>query len=183
MARGSLFVLECVMRSKDVAAIIRSVCAIVAVVSLSWSVDAPAQTFSEFVIPTANSFPVGITAGPDGAVWFVESGGNSIGRITTAGVVTEFRIPTANSTPIGITAGPDGALWFTENGANKIGRITTAGIITEFPVPTANSDLVGITAGPDGALWFTEFLGNKIGRITAGDQTQGDGVRLTRILS
>lgn len=43
-----------------------------------------AQTITEFPIPTANGEPFGITAGPDGALWFAEGVGQ-IGRITTAG--------------------------------------------------------------------------------------------------
>ena len=118
----------------------------------------------EFAVPTAFSAPFGITAGPDGNLWFTEFNGNKIGRITTAGVVTEFAVPTADSGPVGITAGPDGNLWFTEE-RNNIGRITTAGAITEFAVPTANSEPFGITAGPDGNLWFTEEGGNNIGQL------------------
>lgn len=63
-------------------------------------------------------------AGPDGAIWFVESSANKVGRITMAGHFTEFPIPSAvlfqtsagqimTSGPVGITTGPDGALWFT----------------------------------------------------------------------
>ena len=129
---------------------------------------------TEFPIPTANSFPYGIAAGPDGNLWFAEISGlaNKIGRITTVGVVTEFPIPTAFSNPEGIAAGPDGNLWFTEHNTNKIGRITTAGVITEFAIPTANSSPYGIAAGPDGNLWFAEQAGN-IGRIsTAGVITE-----------
>ncbi len=130
---------------------------------------AGAATITEFSLPTAFfSSPQGITAGPDGALWFTEVGANKIGRITTAGSITEFAIPASN--PTNITAGPDGALWFTEVGANKIGRITTAGSITEFSLPTIGSGPQGITAGPDGALWFTEVFANKIGRITTGSQ-------------
>jgi len=121
---------------------------------------------NEFTVPTANSSPYNISAGPDGNVWFIESNGNKIGRITTTGVITEFPIPTASSNPDGITAGPDNNLWFTEYYGNKIGRITTAGVITEFAVPTDNSEPRHITTGPDGNLWFTENVGNKIGRIT-----------------
>jgi hypothetical protein len=107
-----------------------------------------------------------ITAGPDGALWFTQNP-SSIGRITTAGVITaEYPLPTYDPVLLGITAGPDGALWFTEYQTNQIGRITTAGAITEYPVPTANSEPQSITAGPDGALWFTEYGGNKVGRIT-----------------
>jgi streptogramin lyase len=80
---------------------------------------------TEFPIPTSQSSPKAITAGPDGNLWFTEQAGNKIGRITPSGTITEFPIPTSQSTPIAITAGPDGNLWFTEEGGNKIGRITT----------------------------------------------------------
>ena len=138
----------------------------------------PAGVFTEFPIPTSNSFPSGIIGGPDGNLWFTESGvqegsqgpigGNKIGRITPAGVITEFAIPTGGSGPYEITAGPDGNLWFTESLGNKIGRITPAGAITEFPVPTGGSNPLPIALGSDGNLWFGEYspTGNKIGRIT-----------------
>src|SRR5258708_40122965 len=41
--------------------------------------------------------PTGITSGPDGALWFTESG--RIGRITTDGSSTQYQVPTSNSTP------------------------------------------------------------------------------------
>jgi streptogramin lyase len=141
----------------------------VSVASLSADiVTNDAVTINEFPIPTAGSSPNSIAAGPDGNLWFTESDGNKIGRITTAGVITEFPIPTAYSSPDGITLGLDGNLWFTEPLVRKIGRITTAGVITEFTIPTANTYPNGITAGPDGNLWFTEGNsdGDKIGRIT-----------------
>jgi len=121
---------------------------------------------TEFPLPTASSAPSGITAGPDGNLWFTEDGGE-IGRISRSGTITEFPPPIASSAPSGITAGPDGNLWFTED-VGKIGRITPRGTITEFPLPTVNRGYFSyaITAGPDGNLWFTEDGGNKIGRIT-----------------
>ena len=121
---------------------------------------------TEFPVPTPNSWPSGITAGPDGALWFTERIEFKIGKITTSGIITEYPLPTVAGYPTSIVGGPDGALWFVETFANKIGRITTAGVITEFSIPTPNSQPNGITAGPDGALWFTELIGNKIGRIT-----------------
>jgi virginiamycin B lyase len=105
----------------------------------------------------------GITAGPDGALWFAEISGQKIGRMTTTGAFTEFSIPTPNSGAFNIAQGPDGALWFTETTADKIGRITMDGVITEYLVPAAGASPAGIAPGPDGALWFTEGTG-KIGR-------------------
>ncbi|MCX6418924.1 MAG: fibronectin type III domain-containing protein, partial [Actinobacteria bacterium] len=116
------------------------------------------------------SRPGQITSGPDGALWFTETVGNKIGRITTAGAISEFDVPTSSGEPFGITAGPDGALWFAERNVSKIGRITTAGEVTEYDTPTPSSNPEYIAAGPDGALWFTESLAGQVGRITtAGD--------------
>jgi streptogramin lyase len=70
-----------------------------------------AQTIIEYPLPAAGSGPAVITAGPDGALWFADTLGNKIGRITTNGVITEFPTPTVTSQPAGITTGPDGALW------------------------------------------------------------------------
>jgi virginiamycin B lyase len=129
---------------------------------------ATSGTITEYPVTTAGSQPNGITAGPDGALWFTEYTGNNIGRITTAGVITEYPVPTADSGPEGITAGPDGALWFTEYSGYNIGRITTTGAVTEYPVTVSTSyGPVQITAGPDGALWFIETSNiRNIGRIT-----------------
>src|SRR5207253_8148887 len=72
--------------------------------------------------------PVGIAAGPDGALWFTNASsslGDSIGRITTGGMVTKYTAPSI-SHPLSITSGSDGALWFINAGNNSIGRISTA---------------------------------------------------------
>src|SRR6266446_1632322 len=88
------------------------------------------QSVSEFPLPQNDRTPMGITTGPDSALWFTEYTANRIGRITNAGVVTEFTLPTPNSGPSSIAAGPDGNLWFTERTTGFIGRITTSGTIT-----------------------------------------------------
>src|SRR2546423_650193 len=99
---------------------------------LSWlSRPLPARRAARPVPPSASQ-PDGITPGPDGNLWFVETQGNKVGRITTFGAITEFNVPTANSRPVGITAGPDGNLWFTESAGNRIGRIATNGAVTDF---------------------------------------------------
>ena len=68
--------------------------------------------------------PYGITAGPDGNLWFTNSGNNSIGRITPAGVVSNFTGAGING-PNGITAGPDGNLWFTNAGNDSTNSVAT----------------------------------------------------------
>jgi hypothetical protein len=123
-------------------------------------------TIDEFPTPTSDSNPEGITAGPDGYLWFTELFAKQIGRLNPAsGTVDEFPIPTATSEPEGITVGPDGNLWFTELIPNRIGEITTAGFfVAEFTIPS-NKRGFGITTGPHSTLAFTEPDGNKIGVV------------------
>jgi virginiamycin B lyase len=133
--------------------------------------DAAVQSsLNEFIVPGVGSEPTGITAGPDGFVWFTEAGSDEIGRLTIAGVLTEFAVPGAGDGPAGIASGSDGALWFTEAGSAEVGRITTAGVVTnEFPVPTLESpatELGAIAPGPDGALWFVDGGLDHVRRIT-----------------
>jgi streptogramin lyase len=144
---------------------LRSLLLIAVVLGQTIAVAAPARAGrrgGEFPIPSPDSAPFGITAGPDGNLWFAEYNIGKVGRMTTSGIFTEFSISTPDGDPYRIATGPDGNLWFTETLANNIGRITIVGVFSEYPVPTASSYPYDIAAGPDGNLWFTEFYGNKI---------------------
>ena len=120
--------------------------------------------------------PNDIVSGPDGDLWFTETLGNKIGRMTTSGVlVGEYPV---TYPPYRITTGPDGsgktAVWFTEVGpahASKIGRLSVPSdpavvpTRTEVDIATANAHAVGIESGPDGNIWFAEEDANKIGKL------------------
>ena len=149
-----------------------------------------AGVFTNYPLPTGAgtlSSPIGITPGPDGALWFTAQGGGGavpndgggIGRITTSGSFTEYPFPPGMSGAQQITTGPDGALWFTMgNGGNNeaIGRVTTTGSFTSYPftsITQGNTEITSITTGSDGALWFFVPTTASIGRITTGgDITQ-----------
>jgi streptogramin lyase len=125
--------------------------------------------------------PRGITVGPDGALWFTNAGGaGSIGRITTASVVTTFPGTGGQfNGPADIVSGADGNLWFTNTGNNTIGRVSTAGVVDTFGHGTVSGP-AGITVGPGSNLWFTNSTSDSIGRsTTAGviDQINGNAVR------
>jgi len=119
----------------------------------------------EYSLPTTDSFPYAITAGPDGALWFAANA--YIGRISTAGSITQYP---QEGEPKQIVFGSDGGLWFTLSSGNRIGHMTRDGnLIATYPVLSRDSYPWGLTFGPDGALWFTEYqshTGNKIGRMT-----------------
>jgi streptogramin lyase len=146
----------------------RVIAVVACVVGIALAVAAPASaqapgTVTEIAL-SAGSDPYGITAGPDGNLWFTERSFGQVGRVTPDGTVTIFSAGITDRGLRGITAGPDGNLWFTE-GHGGIGRITPTGTVTEFPIPSGG-DPYGITVGPDGNLWFTELDGTRIGRIT-----------------
>ena len=135
---------------------------------------------------TATSNPFGITAGPDGNVWFTENAPNNIGEVTFIGGgegIGEIPIPippadgsSSSYQARGITSGSDGNLWFAESlnpsDVSLVGNVTTGGTVTVVQVGFQHSPHQ-ITAGPDGNLWFTEYgigtFGTEgIGTITTG---------------
>jgi virginiamycin B lyase len=133
-------------------------------------------TFTEYPIPTANATPEGITEGPDGAMWFTETGAYKIGHIAIDGVVSEYAVPPliggAVVGPQGIAEGPfiSGSLpviWFTLGGG--IGSITATGAITEFR-NSVGSQPYFIAQGPDGNMWFTDTRSVAVGRVTPSGQ-------------
>jgi len=124
-------------------------------------------TIDQFPVPphangagTVGAEPWGITAGPDGNLWFADLF-DQVGKVTTAGAVTMF--PAApGSTPYDIAAGADGNLWFTAQYASRIVRITPAGVKTGFALPAPFAGPTGITAGPHKSVWFAEFGKNGV---------------------
>ncbi len=117
--------------------------------------------------------PEQIVAGLDGNLWYADSTGNQIVRLTPGGVVTRFDVPTAASGVWGLAA-VEGGVAFTEAAANKVGVMTFDGtFLGEWPVPTANARPLGITVAADGALYFVESHQpgpsqmDRVGRVTA----------------
>jgi streptogramin lyase len=107
--------------------------------------------------------PSSIITGPDGNLWFADSGYSEIVRVTVTPVtrtVFPFAVPTE------LAAGPDGNIWITSNGRQSITRMTPGGASTEFGLPMDRARPLGIVAGPDGNLWFTDPGTGGIGRIT-----------------
>jgi streptogramin lyase len=110
-----------------------------------------------------------IAPGPDGNIWFLEFGTNSVGRITPSGAVTEFQLPTglqlSRHRGEEITAGPGDDMYFLTNGG--IARMTTEGTLAGFlgdvgPAFGANA----IAYGRDGNLWATQCEPGAVVRIT-----------------
>lgn len=119
---------------------------------------------------TNDSCCLGLTAGPDGGVWYT-NGYNSIGRIAANGAVSTFAAPSTRIPDVIIT-GPDGALWFSDGsaGATDIGRLTTSGA---YSTCTGSDFVQGavLAAGPDGNLWVSGQNGTIV-RVVPGTCAQ-----------
>jgi virginiamycin B lyase len=146
------------------------------------ALPASAAAVDEFPVPPG-SCPGGITAGPDGALWFSQEGTSRIGRMTASGVFAgEVTIPNS-ANPVScldpsfvppldqITVGDDNRLYFTEPRDNQIGSIdpfNPGAPPVEYGTAnglTTGAQPEGITRGPDGKIWFTEAGLGKIGRL------------------
>jgi streptogramin lyase len=119
-------------------------------------------SITEYQIPTPGAFPLGITTGPDGNLWFTENSGEQIGKISPiTGNIIEYHMPVIGDDPENIITSPGGDLWFTESDGD-IGAISpVTGVIALYPA--GGND---ITTGPDGNLWFTEVCVNEIGTFS-----------------
>lgn len=133
----------------------------------------PLVRITEFSVPiplSNNSTTIGgITAGPDGNIWFAQL--DIIWRLNpTNGRFTSFSVMKSNtaydSSEEGgnILVGPDGKLWFDE-ADGQIGNISPKGVITEFLPPNGSSIGIGVV-GPDSKIWFTDPIKNLIGNFS-----------------
>jgi streptogramin lyase len=119
---------------------------------------------------TAPRYLAGITAGPDGNLWFADDTDSMIGRITTGGSISEFAIVPSIS-PYVLQTGSDGNIYFTgEGNTPAIGAMTTQGaMINEWTVPFPDPPgvLWGLSQGPGADVWFsgTDKAGGYIGKF------------------
>jgi streptogramin lyase len=135
-------------------------------------------TITEYPIAVETT-PYAITAGPEGKIWFVDSGNHSVGtasvgRMTTSGAmsasdVVEFPNPDLGE---GITLGPDGNMWVEQDAhLDRVPlSVSATGQITAYEYgPGAKTGGTGsITVGPDNRLWMG--LKEEIGAATTGGE-------------
>ena len=76
----------------------------------------PTGQVHEFPLPDKESNVTGITAGPDGNLWFTDL--STLGRITPSGTISECAPPADMAFFLDITRGQDGHLWVTGNKQN-----------------------------------------------------------------
>jgi streptogramin lyase len=152
---------------------------------------ANSNAISEFPTPAASE-PSGITAGPDGNVWFTEKAAGAIGFVNVSGLSNpsaytlgaSIPIPTTgqsggilnNPAPVGIIAGAAGQVWFADaSGAIGLVTLTHLAVTTAPPANVtagAGFDLTVKAESSSGAV-DTQFNGNVT--VSLADQPAGGG--------
>jgi len=116
--------------------------------------------------------PYGITPGPDGKLWLVDSGnhvgGTFIGRMATSGAMLSSDLVKLTSPKLGLAAsyGPDGNMWALQDSTVEkmpVGVSETAQI-TPYALSHGTGGYGSIVPGPDGRMWFG--WNTQIGAIT-----------------
>jgi len=102
-----------------------------------------------------------------GAIYFTDSGGGRLGRLTLADKKFKFwESPSGNhSEPYGISADSSGKIWYEESGsnANKLVRFDPAvEVFRTYPMPAPNSSVRNMARDAKGRLWMPLSLANKI---------------------
>lgn len=131
--------------------------------------------------------------GPDGNIWFTESGdANSPGYVGvlvpsttpgTGGIKAE--VPVSHPASF-VAAGPGSGtyantMWFSMAGTNSIGEISTANDTLVGYSSAPDTDVNALAMGPDGNLWFTSGQGNPpwIGAVVLNPNDLGTQVVVT----
>ncbi len=166
------------------------VVALIAYLLMPSAASAAEETVFYELPPATHAFSM--TAGPEGALWFMgeraysssDEGGAVVGRLSLDGRVKVFDLPPRRDA-WGIATGADGNLWFAESYENRrgylvarIGRMSPGGVFDEYTLGNHVGGVNSVTAGPNGSLWFTSVYWvdarrkAAVGRISAAGEVK-----------
>jgi len=141
---------------------------------------------NSYNVPVANASLQGVTAGPDGTIWFAETTAKRIGHIipcqTNSCYVTDYGPPpnVEITFPIQLAVDRGGVVWFTDHGRGQFGsfnpstgewRVFGIGYCSESYNPDCPVGLPNaISLDSNGMIWFSEHFA---GRVAKYDPTIG----------
>jgi virginiamycin B lyase len=111
--------------------------------------------------------PYGITATPDGEIYFVSLAGSYLAKVDLeSGAATVIEPPTADQGARRVWSDSQGRLWISEWNAGQVGRYDpAAGEWREWPLPGDDPQAYSVYVDERDAVWLTDFGGNQIVRF------------------
>jgi virginiamycin B lyase len=111
--------------------------------------------------------PYGITALPDGSIYYASLAGNHIARVDTeTGVATVLEPPTRQQGARRVWTDSRGNVWVSEYTAGRVGRYTPAtGAWREWQLPGARPLAYAVYVDERDQVWLSDFSGNALVRF------------------
>ena len=116
--------------------------------------------------------PYGITATPDGQVYFASLAGSYVGRITAAGTVVEIDPPTPEQGARRVWADSRGAIWVSEWNSGQLSSYDPgSGQWRAWPLPGDDPAAYAVYVDAADLVWVSDFGGNAIHRFDPATET------------
>jgi virginiamycin B lyase len=115
----------------------------------------PPHAISELPV---RGYPMGITIGPDGDVWFAMVSWNSIGHIRPKSPeeldLFEIAVPDCNTSKV--AAAPRGNVWFLDPGCRTVGRfaVRPPHTVKEYEISRSLGTMVDLAVDRGGSVWL-----------------------------
>jgi virginiamycin B lyase len=117
--------------------------------------------------------PYGITATPDGTVWYASLAGNHIARVDPAtGAAATVQPPTPGQGARRVWSDSQGRVWVSEWSAGQVAVLTPAtGSWREWRLPGERPSAYAVFVDDRDVIWLTDFGGNAIVRFDPSTET------------
>ena len=110
--------------------------------------------------------PYGITATPDGDIYFASLAGSYVGAVSPEGAVLELDPPTAGQGARRVWSDSQGAIWVSEWNSGQLSRyVPDTGEWTEWPLPGPDPNTYAVYVDELDQVWVSDFNGNAIHRF------------------
>lgn len=118
------------------------------------------------------SGPYGITATPDGDIYFASLAGSYVGAVSPEGAVVELDPPTAGQGARRVWSDSAGAIWVSEWNSGQLSRyVPETGEWAEWPLPGSDPSAYAVYVDEFDQVWVSDFNGNALHRFDPATET------------
>ena len=121
---------------------------------------------TEFDLPVADTFPVGITVDSQHNIWVALSTIGALARRTPAGEWRVLYLPHRDGNPRTIYADRFDTIWYTEKDGNRLGVVDRSNwTVREWTIPTRVAWPLSLSEDDGGNIWFAEMRADRLARF------------------